>query len=57
MKRILDEQIKIKQRQKREEETVNPEELTYGTIGRMLMETKKPSNKQLYFEELQRQIQ
>ena len=36
MKEILDQQVMIHEQKKREEERINPEELSYGLFGRML---------------------
>lgn len=50
MREVLDQQVRIKDRLKAEEERINPEELTYGTIGRMLNQRKQAPNKHQYFE-------
>ena len=57
MKEVLEEQMKIKDYQRYQEERVNPEELSYGTIGRMLSQKRHQHNKQEYFDDLKRQIQ
>jgi len=56
MKEMLEEQIKNKELKKREEERINPEELTYGSIGRMLNERRPECNKRNYYDELRKQI-
>lgn len=56
MKEVLEEQMKIKDYQRYEEERVNPEELSYGTIGKMLSQRRHQPNKQEYFDDLKRQI-
>jgi hypothetical protein len=57
MREVLDQQVRIKDQTKVEEERVNPEELTYGTIGRMLTQRRQAPNKQLYYEQLKQQIE
>lgn len=50
----------IHQQKKKEEDSVNPEQLTYGLLGKMLNKPYNPINsqnyKQKYYEDLQRQI-
>jgi hypothetical protein len=49
MREVLDQQVRFKDKTKAEEERVNPEELTYGTLGRMLDQRRQIPNKQQYF--------
>ncbi len=46
---MLEEQIKTKDQQKQEESRINPEDISYGTIGKMLMQRRREPNKQQYF--------
>ena len=61
MKEILDQQVMIHEQKKREEERINPEELSYGLFGRMLNKPYNPAYsqqyKQRYHQDLQNQIQ
>ncbi len=56
MKNVLEQQVKIKAFQKEEQNRVNPEQLTYGTIGDMLNRRRPSQNKQQYFLDLKKQI-
>jgi hypothetical protein len=46
MKEVLEQQMKINDQRKLEEDRINPEEITYGTIGRMLAQHRHQPNKQ-----------
>lgn len=61
VKDVLDQQVLIHQQKKREDEQVNPEQLTYGLLGRIMSKPYNPATafnaKQQYYQDLQGQIQ
>ena len=57
MREILDQQVLIQLQKKKEEEKINPEELSYGLLGKMLDNRKPVNRQQQYYLELQKQIE
>lgn len=57
MREILDQQVLIQLQKKKEEERINPEELSYGLLGKMLDNRKPVNRQQQYYLELQKQIE
>ncbi len=57
MREILDQQVLIQRQKKKEEEKINPEELSYGLLGKMLDNRKPINRQQQYYLELQKQIE